>query len=581
MKKNIALALAVLMLFSMLPVAAAEEDTLEERTYPLYVGSLENEMEATLAFVNGVDDLPYIDIETWASIYYVVCAYALGMEDTFDFSYEVKDNVAILTRENGYEMTLDPDEDTISFTDYNRFMSFNAEDSMLIEILSASGFNDDGENSLFQRNYKASFDRYGDAKTICLADYDIDIFWSEDKLYLPLQTLNDIVFSPALSMSIMFNGKGVYIVSPSSFNGDGDHGHSEYGESFYDVEPHTISEELASFNYRELCLAFDTVYGLKEPHDIKDFRQTFWEIGFDEPLSSTNTADSDLAIHQFVNYYLDDQHSTFSGISPYSGFESLDKHSEIVSGTATHIMDNHMDRYSDARAEVMGEDQLLYREVGNTAYVMFDSFDVFFDPEDYYAFGLADDDMMPDTIGLVIYAHNQIMRENSPIENVVIDLSNNTGGVADAAVFILSWVLGESTISLKDSFTGAMSNGVYRADVNLDREFNEKDTLESKNVFCLISPVSFSCGNLVPAALKASQVVTLLGTKSGGGSCVVQPMTSATGSRFNISGQHRLSFLKNGSFYDIDEGVDPDYAITNIHNYYDREALTEFINNLF
>ncbi|MBQ8076325.1 MAG: hypothetical protein IJ237_10150, partial [Oscillospiraceae bacterium] len=121
MKKNIALALAVLMLFSMLPVAAAEEDTLEERTYPLYVGSLENEMEATLAFLNGVDDLPYIDIETWASIYYVVCAYALGMEDTFDFTYEVKDNVAILTRENGYEMTLDPDEDTISFTDYNRF----------------------------------------------------------------------------------------------------------------------------------------------------------------------------------------------------------------------------------------------------------------------------------------------------------------------------------------------------------------------------------------------------------------------------------------------------------------------------
>ena len=580
MKKSIAIILSVLMLFSMLPIASAEADTLEERTYPCYIGSLDNSVEATLAFLNGVDDLPYIDMETWGSILYVVCAYALGNED-FDLSYEMDGSTLVLTRENGYDMTIDANEDTISFTDYNRFLSFDSEDSMLIEILSSSGYNENGESSLFQRNRKASFDRYGDAKTIYLADYGIDAFIVEDEFYLPLQTLNDIIFSPALSVSILFNGEGLYVASGDSFEGDGEYGRNDYGVSYHSVEPHAISEELASFNYRELCLAFDTVYGLKEPHDIKNFSQTFWEIGFDEPLSSTNTADSDLAIHQFLNYYLDDQHSTYTSISPYSEIDSLDAHSEIVSGTATHIMDKHMERYADAREKVMGENIMPYQEVGNTAYIMFDGFEMNFEPEDYYAFGLDDDAPMPDTIGLVIYAHHQITRENSPIENVVIDLSNNTGGVADAAVFVLSWVLGESTISLKDSFTGAMSNGVYRADVNLDREFDAKDTLENKNVFCLISPVSFSCGNLVPAALKASQVVTLLGTKSGGGSCVVQPMSSATGSLFNISGQHRLSFLKNGSFYDIDEGVDPDFAIKDISHYYDREALTEYINNLF
>ena len=580
MKKSIAITLSVLMLFSMLPIASAEADTLEERTYPCYIGSLDNSVEATLAFLNGVDDLPYIDMETWGSILYVVCAYALGNED-FDLSYEMDGSTLVLTRENGYDMTIDANEDTISFTDYNRFLSFDSEDSMLIEILSSSGYNETGESSLFQRNRKASFDRYGDAKTIYLADYGIDAFIVEDEFYLPLQTLNDIIFSPALSVSILFNGEGLYVANGDSFEGDGEYGRNDYGVSYHSVEPHAISEELASFNYRELCLAFDTVYGLKEPHDIKNFSQTFWEIGFDEPLSSTNTADSDLAIHQFLNYYLDDQHSTYTSISPYSEIDSLDAHAEIVSGTATHIMDKHMDRYADARDKVMGENIMPYQEVGNTAYIMFDGFEMNFEPEDYYAFGLDDDAPMPDTIGLVIYAHHQITRENSPIENVVIDLSNNTGGVADAAVFVLSWVLGESTISLKDSFTGAMSNGVYRADVNLDREFDAKDTLENKNVFCLISPVSFSCGNLVPAALKASQVVTLLGTKSGGGSCVVQPMSSATGSLFNISGQHRLSFLKNGSFYDIDEGVDPDFAIMDIFHYYDREALTEYINNLF
>ena len=223
MKRSIAIALAVLMVFSMLPIASAEADTLEERTYPCYIGSLDNSVEATLAFLNGVDDLPYIDMETWGSILYVVCAYALGNED-FDLSYEMDGSTLVLTRENGYDMTIDANEDTISFTDYNRFLSFDSEDSMLIEILSSSGYNENGENSLFQRNRKASFDRYGDEKTIHLADYGIDAFIVEDEFYLPLQTLNDIVFSPALSLSILFNGEGLYVANGNSFEGDGEYG---------------------------------------------------------------------------------------------------------------------------------------------------------------------------------------------------------------------------------------------------------------------------------------------------------------------------------------------------------------------
>ena len=34
-----------------------------------------------------------------------------------------------------------------------------------------------------------------------------------------------------------------------------------------------------------------------------------------------------------------------------------------------------------------------------------------------------------------------------------------------------------------------------------------------------------------------------------------------------------MSAYKNGSNYDIDRGIEPDYTINNIANYYDREAL--------
>ena len=163
----------------------------------------------------------------------------------------------------------------------------------------------------------------------------------------------------------------------------------------------------------------------------------------------------------------------------------------------------------------------------------------------------------------------------------MLDLTNNTGGAVDAAVVVLGWFLGDAPFSVKNMATGALSTAIYRADVNLDHEFDEKDTVTDKNLYCLVSPVSFSCGNLVPAALKSSQKVTLIGRTTGGGSCVVQPMTTAYGTVFQISAAHRMSFLKNGSFYDIDQGVEPDIYVDRIANLYNRAAMTDFINGLF
>ena len=86
---------------------------------------------------------------------------------------------------------------------------------------------------------------------------------------------------------------------------------------------------------------------------------------------------------------------------------------------------------------------------------------------------------------------------------------------------------------------------------------------------------------LYTGVTRASQKVTLIGRTTGGGSCVVQPMTTAYGTVFQISAAHRMSFLKNGSFYDIDQGVDPDIYVDHIENLYNRTAMTEFINGLF
>ena len=108
-----------------------------------------------------------------------------------------------------------------------------------------------------------------------------------------------------------------------------------------------------------------------------------------------------------------------------------------------------------------------------------------------------------------------------------------------------------------------------------------EDSLSDYNLYCLESAGSFSCGNLVPNVYKNSNSVTLLGQTSGGGSCVVLMSSTAHGMIYNASGPYMLAFTKNGSFYDIDMGAEPDIYIDRPENYYDREALAEYINGLF
>ena len=311
-------------------------------------------------------------------------------------------------------------------------------------------------------------------------------------------------------------------------------------------------------------------------HDISSFSELFWQIGYDEVLSGRDALDADNALKSVIDFYLDDLHSVFNEYSCLAGLNPISR----STGMANRKLDSHAESYRAARDAAYPEGWLQYEEVGNTAYITFDNFDSDYYASSYYA-AKETGEQLDDTVAQIIDAHARITRENSPIENVVLDLSNNTGGAVDAAVVVLSWFLGDAPFSVKNMATGAMSTSVYRADINLDHEFDERDTVADKKLYCLVSPVSFSCGNLVPAALKSSQKVTLIGRTTGGGSCVVQPMTTAYGTVFQISAALRMSFLKNGSFYDIDQGVEPDYYINDIANYYDRVALTDFINGLF
>ena len=570
MKKFLSILLALTMLLSLGAAAFAEDQhEITSEVFPLCMGEMELGVDLPLYFLDGVNDLPYINFKDFQEnlLENVFDNYAMGID--VQFTTEEDGPILVCRRlDDTYHilMTIDFDRDTIAFVDYNLFCQ-RAGSSTILDSVTLNVVDEAGNPVLLEKIDTDSYTRFGDELTFRLGDYGIDLVYQDGLYLVPLQTLSDILMPGANWGRLFFNGQSVIITTNVN----------ECAVLYYAAPTGERSEELTEFGYNELCMMLDYFYGFKDTHKIESFDKLFHDVTFKEILQDPDPEQADLAIYRTITDFLDDNHSKFLGFSYLTGPIEYKAY-----GKAGNKIFGHLDNYKNARAEFYPDGIPGYEEIGNTAYISFDHFACYAQSgEEYYSVENPLDFGDDDTIGLIIKAHEMINRENSPIENVVLDLSANTGGMDDAAVFVISWFLGETNISMVDNMTGAMCSSTYRADVNRDRVFDEKDTVADKNLFCLISPVCFSCGNLVPCAFKESGKVTLLGRTTGGGSCGVLPASSAWGTSFQISANTRLSFLKNGAFYDIDRGAEPDYTISRPEKYYDRATLTDYINSIY
>lgn len=581
------------------------------------------ESEMTLYFVDG-GDIPYVALSEYMTFASGLFA-DLGKGDiVYEITTEGEDDLyhfEVTRPDNGSILFVFPERDQLMFSNYNTFtqtvgskIMVSAKDLPEAETLSpmeiaemltaAANLSEEdmalaeevlepeaeeGEvptedmpaedvempampaasGSLFALKEGMYLNRAGDDIVLDLANYTIDIVAADGECYIPFQTMNDLLLTDDY-MQYVFDGEKVI--------GGG------YGCSVFDrmdsAPKHEMSQEFALFNFQELCLMLDCKYGLKPEHSIDNFHDFFLnnEELF-QNLVSTDPMRSNYAIANLCFTYFDDLHGGYTR----SGY-LLDHNPDVESFVNISFFGPSMRKsfklgsvYENARKAVYRAWVPGYEEVGDTAFITFDSFTM--NRPDYY--GMIDRDNPQDTVDLIIYANSQIKREDSPIKNIVIDLSNNGGGNADAAIFVISWLLGEADMALRDTFTGAETNAIYLADVNLDGKYDEQDSVaEGYGLYCLTTNNSFSCGNLVPAACRSSGRVTLIGQPTGGGSCVVLPSTTAAGTLFQISGSKQFSIIKNGSFYNTDGGVEPDFRLEKPKSFYDRPALVEYLHNL-
>ncbi len=575
-RRTLSILMTLLLLCALLPAHA--EAAMDEKTVPFFLNSTEFEDEIHLVFLDGQEDIPYIRADEMCRVMNLIW-HDFGEDEDFHITLRDQDPNALLERENGTDAYIDFENGMVSFGQYDRFFSLSGSANML-DLISIGGMKENETADVDLLLHNNVFECNGNATAVNLRDYSIPSPVVNGVGYLPLQTFSDL-FVSASGTALCYNGDLVALATSSSFKDDQEQ-LTGLGEMYYSVPVSPRGEALAEFTMNELCLALDFHYGLKEEHGIDNFRDYLIRSGLLTDLLDPDAQVSTAALAKLCMSHFSDNHSAVMAASPYMdqtepllSFDSLSLGQfERIANTGTYYV---------ARAIFYPESVPGYEEIGNTAYVTFDTF-ILDTANDYYSGESSDEEYTSttgDVIELLIYANQRIHRENSPIENVVIDLSNNGGGIADVAVSVCSWALGLSAVNVQDMNSGARSVTLYAFDANVNHVFFEsEDNISDKNLFCLISPLSFSCGNLVPATLKASGKVTLLGKASTGGTCIVQLLSTADGTLFAVSGRKRVNTVNNGVFYSVDEGIEPHYYLPRAEMFYDRQKLTDYINSL-
>ncbi|MGN0449129.1 MAG: S41 family peptidase [Ruminococcus sp.] len=518
-------------------------------------------------FSTKYDDIPFFSVDFCMPFF-------SDFYEKSDLTSETSDdgNVVTYTNEDGSTVKFNYTEKYIEFNDYDLFLSL--EDYSPLETLApfASVATSDEPTILLQSPYDHYYS--GDTRRIELDDYQIPMIKSGDKLCIPVATFSDIFISET-GYNIVYNGEALFCTASSLLNG-------KLGELYYSVDSKdSISEDLARFNYYELCLNLDLRYGLKEAHQIKDFDSYLGRMGLKTEYLSGDVLRIEKANRKLYINCFADFHSGLLNKSPY-----LDKESSLIGNMYEYNNDFYdrigsMQKSTTARKEKLGEVE-PYERRGNTVFITFDEFTMKSAVDMYYTDNY--EYVLTDTLDLFAYAVKRLQNEDSDAENVVIDVSCNGGGYNIACAYAISTILGQSNIVIRNPNTNALRQTITDADLNLDGKIDQNDKSMKelgKNIAVIVSDASFSCGNLLPCNLKSrDKDVLILGQQSGGGGCVVGYGATATGSFLQFSSTKQFTTMKNGYIKDIDDGIAPDISLS-LSKMYNRDYIVNLVSEYF
>ncbi|MDL2291979.1 S41 family peptidase [Acholeplasma sp. OttesenSCG-928-E16] len=382
---------------------------------------------------------------------------------------------------------------------------------------------------------------FSDAQStlIDLTNYDMNLFISDGMYLMPFHLANLLYSGDAYD--VFFNGDKIYGYSASQL--DDEAVLSQMYFSSYNYL--SMSTEYKEYCVSYTALLFDHFYGLKE-EVLGDDYTSFNEYldNYSNKLIDSNDDDFSQGMRDFI-VGLDDSHSgmILTGIYQSIGYE-LPKLTLADLGPRRKIFE---ETRKDLFEKVKDREMFEYLDNDKTLVVYFTGFD-----------GQTLSDIKD---GLKEYKNT--------VENIVIDLSYNTGGNLGVTIELLGFLTdGMVPISYKNPTDLSTTTAQYKKTaLNTTRAL-------SVNWYILTSKVTFSAANLMTFIAKDNNLATIIGDKSSGGACAIAYEVLPDGTMIVMSGTFKLT---DDNYDSIEYGIDVDYQMNDVT---DRNELISLINGL-
>lgn len=578
-----------------IPAFADDSVPYSEQEITAHAYSEDNITPITTRFFTDLPNIPYVRLTDY---YKVLTGKELGMQtDGSEF---------VFTNPLSEQAVINTDSDVLTSDDFFAFTNLLYLRKEGLENISYDGMP-------FLNIKEILHDKAAEPTEIDFSSYGIDLRSDGEELWLPFSTAADLFTTIALFNGVYDGSEYFFTDATTSYTTD----QTANSDSFISntVERYfkdgKREPDAARLSYNELCLLMDYFYGFPGSAALNDDLVEYGSFdkmltALDEKYSSDKEyslkgllLSEDLKDYVAGMYLLhmllfDGGHTTmWYGIN--NTFQacglSADDLTVLANGTGYPLADAFskvLDSQTiyqimpEVRKAQWGEEK--YHKYGSTAVFAFDTF--MLDFEGWKAFYNGTGDRPDDELGLLLDALKQA-DEDPEVRNFVFDLTCNTGGSSDPAVFIMNIICGLDRLNIYNTGSDQIITTVFDVDTNLDGVFDEKDHEKQYdlNFGVLESRFAFSCGNLFPCLAKDNGV-PLFGDRSGGGSCSIYHCLSAEGQLFVLSSNMRFAD-KNGN--NIDSGIEPDYPMLgedaegnpDYTTLFDLEYIDKTMNELF
>lgn len=524
-------------------------------------------------------DIPYVSFtEAYSSIY---TSFFINSSYATQFALAITANEdATYTLKNDYgSLDVDVFKDSISTSDFDPLISMYNRNDDGIDIDLINGVETD--NCTVKSTSRTVVERKKDFK-FSLRKYNLDLLAFDEVIYIPLQTFNDI-FIISNGVSIAYNGKDLFYTG-CFYNRGASAPSSSLEYKYYNESPwkdrSTRESTLANYTYNEMYFYLDTFYGLKEHRGIGSFDSWITSLGLKNKLLSTDSKTYDEAFVTFICKYLGEGHTSYRQHSPFGASRDYSKLVEDMNKENKRVakLNSDYETYSKMRKQAEKTVGVTFSENGKTAIIRFDQFAKLSNTSGIdvtkYSYEILEE---ADSYLFFQKAFGEITNKTS-VRYVVIDITNNGGGAFAAMPYLLAYMTDNPKVASRNRLTGEVTE--LSLSVDLDRNGTFGDNYANKyKFFVMMSGYSFSCGNGFPTYVRDYKLATLIGEKSGGGSCVVSQLVTACGSMSRMSGTNQLGSVSGNNFYDNDDGINPDRYFGS-ENWYDDEKIDDFVRGL-